>query len=936
MTDVDQTSSTGEQRKSSGRWRKFRRLCLVLCVLFLLLAVVGWMLLPRIAEKVMSGMIADAGLEQTDFKVREIGWNSAVVEKVVFADGVWRLTADEVTVHYDPFDLMKGRVDHITLVRSVCTLDFPAEEKAAEEETDIEEPTEPSEGEDDEPTSYAWMHQLPVMVEQIGGLTADGLDLTIKRGGRIVRMTMDVSLDSENDQQFGVWLKCPDFNMNAGVATEESVTVITAELDEVLPDSFLHLIETALDLEDRILPEGFTVSGASLSAELLCEGDVMSPLTVTGALERIKYDGGDKPVNLETESAKMQLTQNFSGGGFVFLSGGLDKVSLPLDPSADFVLSQSEGATPGWWTRIEWGEEKSKITGGIEKFELEGTYNERPVSLDDIHLDLVLADDQLNVQGAMSNAGTVLPLKYAHEMTGDDEWQLLGELTIGPIKHDRPMPLLSSATDLFDDITMRGESHSTFSFKVGAYLPFEGKLVTRLSDVGLNVSEGLVTADGLNGTWELHLIPLSDTDPTQPDPSYYTLNLTSKKLHVDSKESLDFDLDHVGEAPVSITGKGRFGGDVAVLDGEMKQLNLHGENGGVEIDLLDTQVEFHMKGDLVTAKGETKLKDNVLPFTYRHVKKDEGEGWNLTGQMEIKAADLKTPVDNAAILIEAMKDKSLTGKLAVKMDFTKGSEQDFDGVLTASVENGTLKFTTEDGPVIEGIKGGIRLSSMKNKQTAGFHRVTATKMTAFDMAMTNLRVDYQMLPNGDIKLNNVGMSALGGNVWLDPFVLPGDDKNYQFKVRMKRIDIAEMAKLFPEFNGKISGRIDGLLPMQNINGDFMPQRGGMYLTPGSSARLRYDAGTKFSGGLDPKGREYQQMKMVEDSLKNLELRVLSIRLFDPRDKDKAVVLRLEGKAPTVQGSPPIILNINGFKPDDDTVDFFDLLLKHRDKLNFGL
>lgn len=70
---------------------------------------------------------------------------------------------------------------------------------------------------------------------------------------------------------------------------------------------------------------------------------------------------------------------------------------------------------------------------------------------------------------------------------------------------------------------------------------------------------------------------------------------------------------------------------------------------------------------------------------------------------------------------------------------------------------------------------------------------------------------------------------------------------------------------------------------------------GMDLTPISRAKLRYDAGTNFSTGIDPKTEEYRKMKMVEDSLRNLDLKVLSIRLFDPRDKDKAVYQLIAAK-----------------------------------------
>ena len=926
-------------KKKTGIWKKLRRIGICCTVILLLLVAVGWYLLPRIAEKVMSGMIADADLEQADFQVREIGWNSAVIEKVVLADGVWRLTAQEVKVDYDAFDLLKGRVDMITLKGSVCVVNFP--ESIAEEVSEDGTPdaAEPQEASEDDVAGAAMMHELPGIVEQIGAIRADDLDLTITRPEQKVKLLVDLALQADGQDKFGLDVKCSDFQLHADVTTEQSKTVMKARLNEVTPDHFLSLLEILIDYDGRILPEGLTLGGAELRAELRCEGEVMMPLTLTGELQRIVYDGGDKPVEMASQSARIQLSQDFGGTGYVILSGGVDSLEFPLDPSADFVLTQKKDSETRWQTRIEWGEENAKVTANLEKVSLSGTYDGKPVDMENLNLQISLVDDVLSAAGSFFNNGTELPLKYNQTLSEPDQkekddWKLAGSLQLGPVKHTRPLPLLSAVTDLFDDFSLLGESHTKFTFKVGAYLPFEGVLASQLKDVSVSTSDGMIEASGLNGTFQLHLIPLSSTDPTQEDPSYYTLDFTSKKLHIDSEESLDFDLDHTGETPVHISGKGKLGGE-SKLEGEVKNLTLHGEHDGKEIDLVDTTATFSMVGDELIAKGSFQLKENTIPFTYHHTYTSLGDDWNLAGVFEIKSADLTNPIDNAGIMVGAMDGLSLTGKLALKMDFTKGGEKDFDGVLTTSVAGGKLTFA-DDGPVIEGISGGIRLSSMKNKQTAGFQRVTATKMTAFDMVMTNLRLDYHMLPTGDIKLRNIAMRALGGNIWLDPFVLPGDDRDYKFKVRMKRLNLAKLAALFPEFNGKIEGNIDGLLPMVSKNGEFLPQTGGMYLTPGRRAKLRYDAGTKFSGGLDPNGREYQQMKMVEDSLKNLELKVLSIRLFDPRDKDKALVLRLRGQAPSVPGSPPIILNINGFKPDDDTVDFFDLLLKHRDKLNFGL
>lgn len=920
--------------KPRRRWRWLRRALVVLLALVLVVGLLGWLFLPRIAEQVMRQMIAKADLERVDFQVREIGWTSAVIENVDAADGVWRLTAREVTVDYDAFDLLKGRLDRVALAGAVCVIDFQPGKVTEADEDDGLEAAPAGAGAEDAPV----VHRLTGWVAQIGELNAPGAQLTVNRPGRRLKMTADLAVRSDGPEKFDATLKCPDFLMELTVATARQSTELAANLDKVAPDGFLGVLETAIDYDGSILPEGLTVGGASLRAGLRVEGSKTEPLSVAGTLHQLAYDGGTKPVRMEADRALLELSHDFAGAGRVEISGGVSSLRLPLDPSAGFVLTQKENAGAAWRASVAWGGEHTAVTAELERFALAGTYNDRPVELEDLNLKMSMLGGTMRADGAFSNHGTVIPLRYTHTLStpGEKEhdWKLAGDLLLGPVKHTKPLPLLSAVTDVLDDVGMTGETNTEFKFTVGAYEAFRGVMTARVADASVVAADGKVRADGVNGAFTLHLIPLQDADPGQADPSYYTLDFTGKKLHIDTADALDFDLDHTGATPVKVTGKGSLG-EVSKLAGEVKNLNLHGEHGGKEMDLASTTAAFNMTGDTLAAEGSFRLKENTVPFTYRHTKLTDAEKWDLAGVFEIKSAKLSNQVDNAGILVGALDGIALTGRLGLKMDFTVGSDKDFDGSLACSLAGATLTFA-DDGPVIEGVNGGIRLTSLKTKQTAGFHRVTATKIKAFDMEMTRPRLDFRMLPNGDIKLRNIVMRALGGTVWLDPFTLPGDDRDYRFKVRMKNLDLAQLAGLFPEFSGNIEGRIDGLLPMANINGELVPQTGGMYLTPGKRARLRYDAGNKFSGGLDPRGREYKQMKMVEESLKNLELRVLTIRLFDPRDKDKALVLRLRGQAPSVPGAPPIILNVNGFKPDDDTVGFFDLLLKHRDKLNFGL
>ncbi|MGB0991999.1 MAG: intermembrane phospholipid transport protein YdbH family protein [Akkermansiaceae bacterium] len=927
-------SSSKEPSKEKPRKRggRLKRVLLGLLALGCVIVLVGWMLLPRIAERVIRGMIAEAGLEKSEFAVESIGWNEALIRDVTFADGNWQAEAHRINITYAPLDLLDGQVRSIVFHDLRATLDLTSTIPST---SPVIPPTAQPEQDDTTLTlDTATLRSLPEVLQQVRTIQATNAVVMVKQNTANIERVFNLDLRSVDQHTFTTTLTDPAFVLTAEFSSKNDPSV-QLKLDSTHPGQFLALLENAISYDGSFLPANCTIGSASLEGGTTFTNNQFSPLTLTGKLHHIRYHGGDQPVRAQVAIATAQLVQDFNGAGLLKLSGALSKSSFPLDPSADFSLTQSAESQPQWRTSISWGQAHSGVSASLNGLHLAGSYDNQPVALDDIKLDITNSNGTLTAAGNFSNGDTQIPLKYNHDLTDgeqSDHWKLTGNLALGPVEHRKPLPVLQVVASLFEDIDITGKSYTSANFSTGSHTPFQGTVTTEVTDATVSYSEPLVSAEGLNGRWKLNLIPI--TEETGNDPSFFTLDFSAAKLLINSKEALGFNLLHEAEAPVLFSGKGKLGGETS-LSGNIKDLTLYGEKEGKEIVLSNTSAKYQLNGDIVTANGTTSLDENSIPFQYRHEKTTHNDDWKLLGFLQIPSTTIDNPLTSASILVDAIDGKTITGKAAMKMDFHLGSKEDFDGVLTASIKDGTVTFA-DDGPVIEGIHGNIRMASMKTKHTEEFSRVTAKKIKAFDMEMNNLRLDYKMAKNGDLQLRNIALSALGGTAWLDPFTMPADDADYKFKVRMKRIDLAKLALLFPDFDGKISGRLDGLLPMQYKKGDFLPVRGGMYLTPRHGAKLRYNAGNKFSGGLDPKSQQYTQMKMVEQSLRNLDLKVLSIRLFDPRDKDKAIVMRIEGHAPTVPGSPPIHLNINGFKPDDDTVNFFDLLLKNRDQLNFGL
>ncbi|MGE9267018.1 MAG: intermembrane phospholipid transport protein YdbH family protein, partial [Verrucomicrobiales bacterium] len=399
------------------------------------------------------------------------------------------------------------------------------------------------------------------------------------------------------------------------------------------------------------------------------------------------------------------------------------------------------------------------------------------------------------------------------------------------------------------------------------------------------------------------------------------------QLKVGEAEAADVagaDYRLAGEEPVAIELTGRADGS---LVGAFEGLRVVGEKEGRHVELTGVGAEFSQRDGEWLARGTGRWQENELPFALRYASGGEAPG----GRFEIPVADLREPVSQLGFFVEAAEGLSLSGSAGLWLDFSLGDEGGL--ALRAKLAEGKLVFPDE-GPVLEGIEGGIWLPEVAAGAT-DFQALRAEKVSAFGLELEGAGLDYRLLAGGGVSLRKVGGRVLGGTFSADPFVL-GKGGDFGTILRLRAVDLAQLASLFPDFNGKISGRVDGKLPVARKDGKLKPGHGRMSLTPGRRARLAYDVDGALSGGMKAGSPQHEQMRLVEESLKKLDLERLTMNLFDPREEERALVIRLEGRAPTVKGSPPIILNVNGFKPDDDSLGFFDLLLRHRERLNFGL
>lgn len=907
------------QVTKARRW--FKRGLISLSVVMLAVLLLAWLYLPRIAERLIRDAMAESGLQRYEFQVKRVGLGGAVLEKLLVADGDWKISAERVLVKYAARELAEGKIEHLVIEGMQMHVDLP---DVVGTKQDIK---------------AVWIHDLPSLMERIGEIRAEGAKLTIGRRGNSAVRRIDLVMDRAGNDRLAIQARADDFNLGMELKEDNRRAELSLRVDELRPIPFLAMLKVALALDESLLPEGLSIGEVNMVGGLVVEEGVLSPLELEGTMSDLVYGRGQSSPRLQAGEAKTKLLFDAAGAGVLDMEGQLDELSLPVDAFTGLDLRQAEQGRALWHLTGTWGAGSVQLKGSVERLNLTGQYQDKPVELVDASFEFQQEAGVLKAAGNLWNGGVKVPLRYRHKMRPAGEgWMLVGKAQLEPFVHDHTLPALRALIGFFDGVEVAGMSSLDFDFSVGSDELLSGMVIASLEQGQVNVAHGKLKASDVSGTHQLHIRPnKKDSEDASGTKSgnFHTVDLSLARLEMTTTDALGFDLVHDAQTPVTMRAKGSLDSEGRLLDGTISGLELYGEKNGNALHLSNISLIFELDHDGgFTAGGSMNVEGNDIPFSYRHQRELKNGGWLLHGSAEIKDADLEQPVHDVVILVDAMEGKSVSGHVSMKLDFSVGSERDFDGELQAAIRNGMLVFA-DDGPVVEGVTAELKLDSLVQKTTREFQRVTATKMTAFDLSMSDLGLDFQLLPGGDIKLRNIGLMALGGQITIDDFVLPGDAADYTFKVRAKKLDVAQLADLFPDFSGSISGSIDGLLPLEVKNGEVIPGRGGMYLTPRTRGKLVYDAGNSFSAGLHPKSEEYKRMKMVEDSLRELELKVLSVRLFDPRDQDKAVVLRLEGQAPHIEGSPPIHLNINGFKPDDETMDFFDLLLRQREKIDFG-
>lgn len=368
-----------------------------------------------------------------------------------------------------------------------------------------------------------------------------------------------------------------------------------------------------------------------------------------------------------------------------------------------------------------------------------------------------------------------------------------------------------------------------------------------------------------------------------------------------SRDSLE---DKPLQATLSLNaGIGRFPPE------EFQQLNWQTSISG---DLSDVSLDSAAK--LLFEGVEVSLTSNQN-FNY------ENESLSSNGKYQITGIELGSS-DILSRHIQSLEGSVVSGKLSLN-GITEAENGNWDASAKLQLTEGYFAFPSQE-LTVDGINVSIAVDSLTNLGTPPSQSISAKSINFGDLQANNFHTAFSLLSNEEISIESVSLETFDGHVYLEPFELALDDPNANLLVKFEEISIAPAIAMVDFFQGRVTGRLNGSLPISLENGLPVLGEGFLELDPNHEATFSYNAEGFFT---DVEGAESKQSlgdkaldrlglepnALLEDALGNLDITRLRVDLFNQDMPLTPMKIQLAGIADTGRAKIPlnITTNVNG-------------------------
>lgn len=209
--------------------------------------------------------------------------------------------------------------------------------------------------------------------------------------------------------------------------------------------------------------------------------------------------------------------------------------------------------------------------------------------------------------------------------------------------------------------------------------------------------------------------------------------------------------------------------------------------------------------------------------------------------------------------------------------------------------------------------GGTALAGLSSRVEVGYDsssgfvvEPSTLKVDLVDpgLPLEDLTADYALdVGAGSVDVRNLRMRAFDGVVTADPFSFDTGSERNTVTMRAEGLALNKLLTVEEFDDVEVTGRVDAELPVTIANGAITVQGGSLSGRPPGGV-IRYLAGAAAGNG------NGSLLGIAQDALSNFQYDTLTSAVEYDEDGDLELKTRLTGRNPDMQGSRPIVLNLN--------------------------
>ncbi len=348
----------------------------------------------------------------------------------------------------------------------------------------------------------------------------------------------------------------------------------------------------------------------------------------------------------------------------------------------------------------------------------------------------------------------------------------------------------------------------------------------------------------------------------------------------------------------------------------------------IEQPALQVDLAGNLQAQRVTARANALLDGAPLVVQARQDLATDIAAATVRGQgtFEVEPFSLAHS-DIAGRWSPGLKGLNLSASIAAEGTVHFASDGAWDGTAHARLTDGVLTYPDPEVR-LDGLFADVAVDSLASMRTRAGQRLGFAQLALADTVVSDAWLLFRTDSASVVHVEGAGFGAFDGVVTAEPFSLYFPDPDVALDLHMRDLDAGKLVRTFDLFDGTLTGRLQGHLPLGLLAGKPILGEGFLELQPEYPAHLSVNAGGLFTSGL-PDRTALEKInrlphELLEDGLSNLQLRHFRIDLFRRDRPDRPIEMLLGGTAHTPRADVPIELKVN---LNGSTSEVIDMLLE---------